>query len=397
MEKEFSVSIKDFQIIQSASLTFKPGLNCIIGQSNNGKSAILKAVKSAIYNKPGTTSVRLGASSYAVGIQANGHTVIFQKGANSKYKVDNTVIEKIGRTQIDEVANALNIRDLNLNGVNEEINFLDQMEKPFLLDRSETDLFRFIVDTGKDVNITTALRTLSQDRQQITKDITTMDGRIKQVEETLELQKQNLQGSETKLETYNKVIDLGPRITRVKELTSLKSTLNDLTESIKSCSDTKGKLDSVLNIVEPMVERINSVSKKQEVINILVSGISKASKDKEELEKKNKTISKIDVSKLSDIYSKYEELDKISSSIKTINSDLGKYKNIKYPEFSTEFNSTVEKYKTISSILGSLKLTNMQLNESKSSLDTTISELTKAKEEVNSYGVCPMCGKPLHE
>ena len=397
MNKEFNVSIKDFQIIQNASLTFKPGLNCIIGQSNNGKSAILRAIKSAIYNKPGTTSVRLGASSYAVGIQANGHTVIFQKGANSKYKVDDTILEKIGRTQIEEVANALNIKDLNLNGVNEEINFLDQMEKPFLLDRSETDLFRFIVDTGKDVNITTALRTITQDRQQISKNITTMDGRIKQVEETLEIQKQNLKDSETKIDLYNKVIDLGPRITRSKELTSLKGTLNDLTEDISKSKEEKSKIDTVLDSVLPVEDRINTINKKQEVINILVSGITKASKEKEELKKKSDSISKIDVSKLSGDYETYNKLRDLSSSIEKINKELDVYKNQKYPEFTNEFNDNVNRYKSISELLGSIKFTNMQLKESKGNLEITIEELKKAEDEVNSYGVCPMCGKPLHE
>ena len=64
MNNEFEVSIKDFQIIQNANLTFQRGLNCLIGQSNNGKSAILRAIKAAIYNYPGTTSVRLGCNNY---------------------------------------------------------------------------------------------------------------------------------------------------------------------------------------------------------------------------------------------------------------------------------------------------------------------------------------------
>ena len=61
---EIVVSIRDFQIIKKASLTFKPGLTAIIGQSNNGKSAIFRAIKSCVYNEPGATSIRNGCSSY---------------------------------------------------------------------------------------------------------------------------------------------------------------------------------------------------------------------------------------------------------------------------------------------------------------------------------------------
>ena len=179
---DMQVSIKDFQIIKKASLTFSPGLTAIIGQSNNGKSAIFRAIKSCIYNEPGTNSVRNGCSSYAVGISMNNHTVICQKGNGNLYKIDGQIYQKVGRTQLPEVADLLNIKQLNINNSNEQLNFWDQMEKPFLLDRSETDLFRFIVDTGKDNNITSALKTLTSDRQGLTKEITKIEGMLEQAE-----------------------------------------------------------------------------------------------------------------------------------------------------------------------------------------------------------------------
>lgn len=67
----FKVSLKDFQIIKKANLEFIPGLNVIIGPSNNGKSSILKAIKSCIYTIPGSTSIRAGQNSYTVGLGYN--------------------------------------------------------------------------------------------------------------------------------------------------------------------------------------------------------------------------------------------------------------------------------------------------------------------------------------
>ena len=121
------VVIKDFQIIKSAALDFEPGLTAILGESNNGKSAIFRAIMSAIYNEPGTTNIRFGADAYMVGIEHNNHKVILQKGANSLYLVDGEKYTKIGKTQLDEVANALNIRSLSINGSTEKINFWNQM------------------------------------------------------------------------------------------------------------------------------------------------------------------------------------------------------------------------------------------------------------------------------
>ena len=206
VENVINLSVKDFQIIKNASLTFGPGLNAIIGQSNNGKSALFRAAKSCIYNEPGTTSIRNGCSSYAVGLQMNGHTVIYQKGKESIYKIDGNVFQKVGRTQLPEVAGSLNIRELNLNGSNEQLNFWDQMEKPFLLDRSETELFRFIVDSGKDNNITLALKTLVSDRQGITKEINREADATREIK--LSQRRNDLEAEKAKkikeIETYEK-------------------------------------------------------------------------------------------------------------------------------------------------------------------------------------------------
>ena len=83
------LSVKDYQIVKKADLEFIKGLNVIIGPSNNGKSSLIKAAKAAIFNEAGTSSVRAGTTSYMVGLQNNGHTVIFQKGLKeSAYSID---------------------------------------------------------------------------------------------------------------------------------------------------------------------------------------------------------------------------------------------------------------------------------------------------------------------
>ncbi len=395
-DKDFNISIKDFQIIKNASLTFSPGLNCIIGQSNNGKSAILKATKAAIYNVPGTTSVRLGCNSYAVGIQANGHTIIFQKGANSAYKVDGVTLGKIGRTQIPEVANALRINELNLNGTNEEINFLDQMEKPFLLDRSETELFRFIVDSGKDSNVTLALKTITQDRQQITRDITTTEGRLEQVELLLKQQEETLKDSDNKLKLFQSIIDIGPRITRSKELKALREALNSQIEGIMVLKDQDTKTGSLLATVGPGIDTVNNLVKKQEVLSILASGITKAKSDEKELKAKKKKLNKIDGTNLQDLVTSYNNVNQLTQTISQVSSEITSLKSINYPEVSDDFNSNVEKYTTLGALVSYIYYYNNELSVLNSKREELEKEIAEVTNEINSLGVCPMCGQPLH-
>ena len=82
-QNSVNLSVKDFQIVKNANLSFLPGLNCIIGQSNNGKSALMRAAKACIYNTPGTTNVRLGCNNFAN---------VFQAGDNSDWTAIQSIV-----------------------------------------------------------------------------------------------------------------------------------------------------------------------------------------------------------------------------------------------------------------------------------------------------------------
>ncbi len=60
------ISIKNYQIISKAELSFIPGLNVIVGPSNNGKSSILKGIKALLYTVPGTSPIKQGETSYII-------------------------------------------------------------------------------------------------------------------------------------------------------------------------------------------------------------------------------------------------------------------------------------------------------------------------------------------
>lgn len=392
----FNLIIKDYQIIKKASLSFLPGLNCIIGQSNNGKSAILRATKAVIYNTPGTTSIRNGCSSYAVGVQANGHNIILQKGTNSTYKVDSTVMNKIGRVQIPEVAEALGIKELNINGSNEEINFLDQMEKPFLLDRSETELFRFIVDSGKDSNVTQALKTLTQDRQQLTRDITVTEGRLAQIEQQIKEQEASLSGADDKIHLYDSVIELGPKIKRSKEVTALTVTVGDIKKSLDTLHATEVKLSGALSLTSTGEDIISNSVKKYNLLDKLVLDTNKIIESKTSLETKLRGLSDLDTTELEGSYNLWTKVSKVADDCRNITSSLNELKSKIFPEVGSDFNDDLKKLNTVSNILSSIKSDFTLLKSQKEKVSGIQLDIEAAEKEINELGVCPICGNPLH-
>ena len=396
MSNQFNLSVKDFQIIKGANLSFLPGLNCIIGQSNNGKSALFRAAKSCIYNIPGTSQVRLGASNYAVGIQVNGHTVILQKGTNNIYKIDGQTINKIGRTQLEEVAKALNIKELNLNGTNEQINFLDQMEKPFLLDRSETELFRFIVDSGKDNNITTALKSITQDRQQITRDITLTEGKLQALEQDTEKKKLELANSKDKLDVCERVIAIGPKIQRVKEIAKLKETFEQDNEQLLKSTKLLENTTSIINKVESPVTKINNIVKKSNLISQLIKDYKEKSNSIKVLEEKISSLSAFKGSNLSKSFEKYKLLSELISSVNEANNELKQANSVVVPEFKSDIKQKLELSNTLRDLVLRLSTNKKARAELEEQIEQEEIQIRELNESINKVGICPTCGRPLH-
>jgi predicted ATP-dependent endonuclease of OLD family len=48
--ESFNIDLKNFQSIAEADLEFTPGINLIVGQSNSGKTAILRSFVTTIKN-----------------------------------------------------------------------------------------------------------------------------------------------------------------------------------------------------------------------------------------------------------------------------------------------------------------------------------------------------------
>ena len=53
-KNNLKVTIENFQSISKGELEFTQGINIIVGQSNSGKSAILRALKGAVLNTSGS-------------------------------------------------------------------------------------------------------------------------------------------------------------------------------------------------------------------------------------------------------------------------------------------------------------------------------------------------------
>lgn len=260
-------TIKDYQIIKQAVLEFKPGLTALIGPSNNGKSSIVKAIKAAVYTESGTTPIRHGSDSYIVGIQNDNHTVVYQKKEGStKYLVDGKSFSRFGVSTPEEVSNALNIKEIVLNGNKIQLNFWDQMDKPFLLDKSSGELFKFIVDSGENDQLSQVLKSMVSDRQQLNKEADVIQGSIKSTENIINERDKYLESHKHTVDLADELITKKIKYDEYKDIkltvSSYKEKENEYTLLINSLEETDKNIDKYdkLKSIDDKLKSLNEIT-----------------------------------------------------------------------------------------------------------------------------------------
>lgn len=148
--------IKDFQSIEEVKLNIK-GFTLLIGESNQGKSATLRALRAAITNRFRSGQVRNGEQQAEVGIKfSDGEPilrVVKPEGGSATMKLGSSVFSKLGRTVPKEVADVCNMECIGDDGYN--LNFHEQFESPMLLEFSQAKVMELLSDSEglRDLNI----------------------------------------------------------------------------------------------------------------------------------------------------------------------------------------------------------------------------------------------------
>ena len=357
-----SIELSHFQSHKDSKIELDSGINVIIGNSKDGKTAILRGIRQVKDNKPtGLTynsywnrdKKKQPIEEHFAKLNFDDVSIsrIKAKGNRNEYIINGNILEAVGKgVPPEEVTKALNIT---------ETNFQAQFSRPFLLDDSAAEVGRFF---NKIVNLDLSDKVLAE----VEKDRRNTKSKIESTEEEIGKLQENFD-SYNWVDKAEKLIEDCAEIEeklRIKEkdlltLQTIYATLIENKEQLKEINKIPFKE------IYRLLDEIDDLSKNIENTEIMVNELFNLSEDlrikKEELQGINKI----------PFVAIYEVLDEIESIEKNI------------------FNLQEEKRQLIDFC------TNIK-NE-QSDLKTINREVMTINRELAEVRICPTCGRPFEE
>ncbi|HWI64741.1 MAG TPA: AAA family ATPase [Symbiobacteriaceae bacterium] len=196
------VTIENFQSHAKSELDFGRGLNVIIGPSDNGKSAVLRAIRWALYNEPrGSEFVRSGARECRVtvtmsdGVEITRELTLTKSGAPSRNRYlvkapgaeETQVFEGFGTEVPAEVIRAHGMPQVLLDTDKRVLlSFGSQLEGPFLMAESGSLRARAIGRLLGVHVVDAAMRNTQRDQRTVKQETARLEQRLEQYDRDLE-------------------------------------------------------------------------------------------------------------------------------------------------------------------------------------------------------------------
>lgn len=244
------LTIENFQSHLHTALELSPGVNVIVGPSDSGKTAIIRALRWLIWNRPsgesfrsswgGNTSVSIKLEKRETDKAPDGLVVSRMKtnGLNT-YRADQKLFEAFGSDVPEPIRQVLNMDETNLQM---------QLDAPFLISSSPGEVAAYFnrishlekIDTGLK-NINSLIRSLDQKQGFMTEE-------LQEVSEALE-QFEYLDKAEVEIEVLEEME------TRMRNMDVASGELLVLASNIHVAESDMKELDWVLEL-EPDLNKI---------------------------------------------------------------------------------------------------------------------------------------------
>lgn len=368
------VHIENFQSISEADLEFKQGINIIVGQSNSGKSAILRAIKGAILNPSGSQRyIKNGTKKFQVNLDYEGNSIEWSReGQSPVYTINGEQYQKVGNS------NLMNILDKSGFVLDENKNLMNiegELELLFPFDKSNAELFKLFEKNIFCISDSTAIVKLikaDEDETEKQKD---------NAEYELNRYKQKLQA----LEELESEVDLNHLIKQRDVIASQLKNQQILVLDIK-------KLNSIISLGRILTKAVPPVDVRKDIhleYKLLEEDIKKLQNIKELghlLQSTPKAVNSIvDISTYIDVRKDLELLTQVSNLSE----------NLFNRTEEVDIHVDMYKYFNLREDINNLTSLTSQIAQIKTNIEKYQASMQQLLEEKAKFKVCPLCGRKL--
>ncbi|WP_332630600.1 AAA family ATPase [Halalkalibacter flavus] len=247
-----AVRLENFQSHLDTFVEFSNGLNVIVGQSDSGKTAILRGIRWALYNQPrGTDFIRVSGDFVRVTVTFENETVITRErtGSKNRYIIkkegeQELVLEGFGIHVPEEVMKAHGMDHLRIDHDNElMIHLSQQLDGPFLLENTSSI-------RAKALGRISGAHFLDMAIRDTTKDVSQLNVRMKQEQQVIDRLKEDIEPFAHLDELKSQLIQSDSNIQHVKKLLEKKDKLQKLKEMLHQVTTEESITIQRLNIVK---------------------------------------------------------------------------------------------------------------------------------------------------
>lgn len=370
------VKLINFQDHKETTVDFTEGVNLIVGSSDAGKSAILRAVNFVFQNDlRGNSFIRVGTTECSVTIVfSDGIEITRVKGTdvnNYILKDENEelhVFSKVASTVPEQIQKYLG--NPPLDDKKRPIAYADQMANLFLVDLNSSDLPRTLSELTGIQHLQTAAETLGKNARSYDRSIKERNDKIKKLNDDL-VQYQYVDKDYESISTIQSELNnLSNTLENINKARSFIKINNEISSEAKKINNLSSKYKSLADI-KPQIENLSNLLTSIKTSRINLSFHVKKTKEfkstKADLDKYSSLCNEVFKNKL-------ESVSGLKSNLETAE---------KYHNQNTTLLSSIEKVKV------DLQSEQTNIEDLQSSLDDLIQSLKDAGDWCNA------CNRPL--
>jgi len=266
-----SLELHNFQSHKRSSLEFDPGVNVIIGPSDSGKTAVIRALRWLVWNRPLGDAMRStwGGSTHVRITTEEGIVTRLKNNTEQGYvlKIGDKVKSHFNAVRTDVPKEISDILNLN------EINLQQQLDSPFLLTDSSGEVAKHFNKVAHLDQIDSGLKNVQSWLNEIARTITSDEQREQQLTDELkefkdldkfEIEVEILERQQTSMITL---------INQKRSLNSLIEELGEIDQDIEEQEEilkAEPLLNKILGWIEDRDDKENTQSKLRKLIEMIL-------------------------------------------------------------------------------------------------------------------------------